>query len=308
MLIVILAAIKGDILYKIGIVTGQFDADPTSHDLFDAASRVAKVEVVDPIQFSAELNGTHEIKIGSADARDFNALAIRGLNFNGETDFQFEVFEQLDRMGILLVNSPAAIQVAESKFLTSFILQEKGFRIPDSFIVQGLEDAEAFLGKHEDIVAKPLYGFQGYGVIRIKKGERDTRNRIKRLLSEFKCLCLQRYIPNPGRDIRAFVVGDEVVASIYRFAQIGRWKTNIRAGAMPVAHKLTDEQRDMSVKASRYLGLDYTGVDIIEGLDGDYILEVNGAPAWSGIMEATGRNVAEDIINHIIRRLKSKDT
>ncbi len=293
-------------MYKIGIVTGQFDKDPTSHDLFDAASHTAKVEVVDPIQFSAELNSMHEIKIGPVDAREFDALVIRGLNFNGETDFQFEVFEQLDRMGILLVNSPAAIQVAESKFLTSFILQEKGFRVPDSLIVQKIEDAEEFLDEYEDIVAKPLYGFQGYGVIRIKRSEKDTRSRIKRLLNEFKCICLQKHIPNPGRDIRAFVVGDEVVASIYRLAQIGRWKTNIRAGAMPVAHKLTDEQRVISVKASRSLGLDYTGVDIIEGPDGDYILEVNGAPAWSGIMEATGRNVAEDIINHIIHRLKSR--
>jgi tetrahydromethanopterin:alpha-L-glutamate ligase len=126
------------------------------------------------------------------------------------------------------------------------------------------------------------------------------------LLDEYKCVCLQKYIPNPGRDIRAFVVGDKVVASIYRLAQVGRWMTNIRAGAKPVACELTEKQRDMSIRASRILGLDYTGVDIIEGPDGDYLLEVNGAPAWGGIMEATGRNVAEDIIKHIIHRLERR--
>ncbi len=297
-------------MYKIGIVTAQFEVDPTSHDLFEAAQLVANTEVVDPIRFSVELNGKHVIKIGKVQAGEFDALVIRGLNFSGETDFQFEVFEQLDREGVVVINSPAALQIAESKFLTSFILQEKGFRVPQSLIVQEIDqelnDAKEFLSHHEDTVAKPLYGFQGYGVIRVKRNEKDAILRIRRLLSEFKCICLQKYIPNPGRDIRAFVVGDEVVASIYRLAKVGRWKTNIRAGAQAERCELTKAQRMMAIKASRDLGLDYTGVDIIEGPDGDYILEVNGAPAWHGIIEATGRNVAEDIIHHIIHRLERR--
>lgn len=293
-------------MHKIGIVTAQFEVDPTSRDLFEAAQQITNIQVVDPIQFSVELNGRRVIKIGAAPAGEFDALIIRGLNFSGETDFQFEVFEQLDREGVMIINSPAALQVAESKFLTSFILQEKGFRVPESLIVQELDDASAFLDQHEDSVAKPLYGFQGYGVIRVKRGEKDALTRIKRLLGEFKCICLQKYIPNPGRDIRAFVVGNEVVASIYRLASIGRWKTNIKAGAHAKLATLTEAQRTMAIKASLDLGLDYTGVDIIEGPDGDYILEVNGAPAWHGIMEATGRNVAEDIIRHIIHRLERR--
>ncbi len=297
-------------MYKIGIVTAQFEIDPTSHDLFEAAQQVADTQVVDPIKFSVELNGKHVIKIGKVQAGEFDALVIRGLNFSGETDFQFEVFEQLDREGVVVINSPAALQVAESKFLTSFILQEKGFRVPQSLIVQEIDqelnDAKEFLSHHEDTVAKPLYGFQGYGVIRVKRSEKDAIPRIKRLLSEFKCICLQKYIPNPGRDIRAFVVGDEVVASIYRLAKVGRWKTNIRSGAQAERCELSAAQRMMAIKASRDLGLDYTGVDIIEGPDGDYILEVNGAPAWHGIIEATGRNVAEDIIHHIIHRLERR--
>lgn len=303
---IIKTKIKGEFLYKIGIVTGQFGVDPTSHDLFDAASKVSEVEIVDPIHFFVEMNKRKAINIGSDNAGKFDALVIRGLNFNGETDFQFEVFQQLERMGVLLVNSPSAIQIAESKFLTSFILKEKGFRIPETVIVQAMEDAEVFLAGHNDVIAKPLYGFQGYGVIRVKRSEKDATRRIQRLLGEFKCVCLQRYIPNPGRDIRAFVVGDDVVASIYRKARVGRWKTNIRFGGVPAACTLTDEQRDISIRASRCLGLDYTGVDIIEGPDGNYILEVNGAPAWHGIMEATGRNVAEDIINYIIHRLERR--
>lgn len=295
-------------MYRIGIVTGQFGVDATSQDLFKAAEQVVIANVVDPIQFSVELNSRHAIKIGELSAMEFDALIIRGLNFAGETDFQFEVFEQLDREGMVIVNSPDALQLAESKFLTSFILQEKGFRVPESLIVQELEEAIAFLDEHEDIVAKPLYGFQGYGVIRVKRSEKNAKRDIEQLLDEFKCVCLQRFIPNPGRDIRAFVVGDEVVASIYRLAQVGDWKTNVRAGATPIRCDLSAEQRDIPVAASRALGLDYTGVDLIEGPDDIYILEVNGAPAWGGVMEATGRNVAKDIVDHVIRLLDSKES
>lgn len=295
-------------VYRIGIITGKYREDPTSHDLFEAAGRVAEAKVVDPIHFSAELNGSHTIKIGSVEAKEYDALVIRGLNFRGETDFQFEVFEQLDQAGIIMVNSPSSLQVAESKFLTSYLLQERGFPVPTSLIVQEMDEAERFLREHSDIIAKPLYGFQGHGVIRLKQGEKDARERIEQLLSMYKCVCLQVFIPNPGRDIRAFVVGDQVVASIYRLAKVGRWKTNIDEGGLPLACKLTDGQREMAVSASRCLGLDYTGVDIIEGPDRDYLLEVNGAPAWGGIMEATGRDVARDIVDHVIHRLENRDS
>lgn len=293
-------------MYRIGIVTGQFDIDPTSRDLFEAAKRIAEAGIVDPIMFAVQIDNQRTIKVDKDASANFDALIIRGLNFSGETDFQFEVFEQLHRSGLIIINSPASLQIAESKFLTGYILQENGFRVPESLITQRLNSSFEFLQMYEDIIAKPLYGFQGYGVIRIKQSEADIERRIERLLKEFKCICMQRYIPNPGRDIRSFVVGDKVVASIYRYAKVGRWKTNIRAGASPKACKLTKEQRDMSIQASRCLGLDYTGVDIIEGPDGDYLLEVNGAPAWGGIMEATGRNVAEDIVGHVLHRLQCR--
>lgn len=291
-------------MYRIGIVTSTFETDGTARDLFEAASRLAEAKVVDPIEFSVELNGRREIRIGALDGTYFDALLVRGLDFKGDTEFQFEIFELLDKAGVMVVNSPAALQIAESKFLTSYILRTHGLPVPTGIIAQTMECAEGFLSEHDDVIVKPIYGFQGYGVIRVKNSTRGAKARVKHILDEHKVIYLQEYIPNPGRDIRAFVVGAEVAASIYRLAPSGRWKTNLRAGATPVVCELTDGQRELAVSASRLLGLDYTGVDIIEGPDGDCVLEVNGAPAWGGIMQATGRDVAKDIVEHILRRLE----
>ncbi|MDP2210828.1 MAG: RimK family alpha-L-glutamate ligase [Candidatus Aquicultor sp.] len=295
-------------MYRIGIVTSTFDTDGTARDLFEAAARVAEAKVVDPLEFSVELDGRRAIKIGALDGTYFDSLVVRGLDFRGDTDFQFEIFEQLDKAGVIIVNSPAALQIAESKFLTSYILQAHGLPVPTGIIAQTMEYAEGFMSAHDDVIVKPIYGFQGYGVIRVKSSARSSRTQVKRILDEHKVIYLQEYIPNPGRDIRAFVVGGEVVASIYRLAPSGRWKTNLHAGAVPVVYELTDEQRVLAVRASSVLGLDYTGVDIIEGPDGDCVLEVNGAPAWGGIMQATGRDVAKDIVEHILRRLEGMHT
>jgi tetrahydromethanopterin:alpha-L-glutamate ligase len=276
--------------------------------LFNAAKTRVAVSVVDPIDFSADVGSNNATLLKDNAYQSFDALIIRGLNFNGDSDFQFEILEQLSKSGTVIVNSPTAIQYAESKFLTSYILKENGFPIPESLVIQKPDEVPPFLKKFRDIIAKPIYGFQGHGVIRVKETEPDAVERVQMLIDEFRCICLQRYIVNPGRDIRAFVVGDRVVASIYRFARPGEWKTTIRTGGLPEPCSLTPEQYEIAVSASRCLSLDYTGVDIIEEFDRNYVLEVNGAPAWGGILEATGRNVADDIIAHVIDKLESRDS
>lgn len=266
------------------------------------------MSVIDPIDFSADLGSDPVNRSRINGFQSFDALIIRGLNFNGDSDFQFEILEQLSRSGTIIINSPVAIQYAESKFLTSYILKENGFPIPESIIIQKPDAIPPFLEKHRDIIAKPIYGFQGHGVIRVKETDSDAIERVQLLIDEFRCVCLQRYVVNPGRDIRAFVVGDRIVASIYRFARPGEWKTSISTGGLPEPCSLTPEQQEIAVNATRCLSLDYTGVDIIEEFDRNFVLEVNGAPAWGGILEATGRNVADDIISHVINKLESRDS
>jgi tetrahydromethanopterin:alpha-L-glutamate ligase len=296
------------VLFRIGIVTAQFARDETCWDLLEAARKKAIAEVVDPIDFSALINGNTGPGCFLNQTRSYDAMIIRGLNFTGNPDFQFEIFEQLAREGTLVINKPSAIQIAESKYVTAQILKENNCPVPVSLIVQKPDKVLEFLDEFEDIIVKPIYGFKGIGVIRVNRQDRDALAKIIDAINEFRCVCLQQYIENPNRDIRAFVVGDKVVSSIYRFPEAGEWKTNIGAGGTPQACILTPAQAEIALRASHCVGLDYTGVDIIEGSDRDYVLEVNGAPGWGGIMAATGFDVAGEIISHVIERLESRES
>lgn len=114
---------------------------------------------------------------------------------------------------------------------------------------------------------------------------------------------MQEFIPNDGKDIRAFVVGDDIPAAIYRIAREGNWRTNVAQGSTCAACELSPKLRELCVEATRVTGLDYTGIDVMEGPDGPVILEVNGAPWWHGLLEATGRNVAFDVIGYMLQSL-----
>jgi ribosomal protein S6--L-glutamate ligase len=147
-------------------------------------------------------------------------------------------------------------------------------------------------------VAKPLFGSLGLG-IELLTDTMSSRRRIPELLQSFGAVYLQEYVPNTGRDIRAFVVGVEVAASIVRVAAPGQWRTNVHQGGTPEMCELDATMRTMAVGAAQAVGLDYTGVDLMEGPNGPCVLEVNGNPLWRGVLAATGRNMAEDIVARV---------
>jgi len=111
-------------------------------------------------------------------------------------------------------------------------------------------------------------------------------------------LIVQEYLPNPGRDVRVFVVGGEVIGSAYKYGAAGMWKTNVAQGGRMVDEPIPGEILDLGVEATLALRLDYAGVDIIESERGPVILEVNGAPGWQALKAATGVDVAKRIVRY----------
>lgn len=128
-------------------------------------------------------------------------------------------------------------------------------------------------------------------------------------------LYIQEFIENPGRDIRAFVVGGTAIGAIYRKAASGSWVNNLRQGGNADRCVLTEEQKEIAEKAAMAVGTTFAGVDIIEGLTDNpgkefkihssrtegspQILEVNGTPSGKGIFDAWGINPAEYIIEYM---------
>src|SRR5690606_1155636 len=113
---------------------------------------------------------------------------------------------------------------------------------------------------------------------------------------------LQRFVPNPGRDIRVMVVGGEAIGATYRLARRGRWKTNITAGGIPAPCPVTPELAAIALAATASVGLDIAGVDVIEGPQGYQILEINAWPNYERFDQVAGVDVADRIAQLLIAR------
>jgi len=287
---------------RIGIVTPSIEDDWASAQLLDAASGVEAIPV-DPMSFEMRINGIPSMRIAGRPAEDFDALIVRGFNKMGEIDYQYEVFELYEQLGGLVINSPASLSLAESKPQTTYCLQKAGLPVPRTFTTQDRDNARMSVREFHSAVAKPLYGSHGIGVEKLDGA--DGEETASDLMNTYGALCIQEYVPNTGRDIRAFVVGDEVTAAMYRIAREGEWKTNVFQGSRCEPCELSTEMRELCVRASNIIGLDYTGVDIMEGPDGPVILELNGAPSWYGLSDVTDRNIAADIMSYVMHMLEA---
>jgi ribosomal protein S6--L-glutamate ligase len=150
---------------------------------------------------------------------------------------------------------------------------------------------------------KLLSGTQGVGVMRV----RDVKEAgpIIDTLSELdQMICLQRFLPNPGEDIRVFLVGGQVVAAMKRRAPPNEWRSNIHMGGIGIAHEPTTEEVETATKAAEAVAVEIAGVDLITVDNQPYVIEVNASPGFKGLLSATGINAASSIADYAISRAK----
>ncbi len=214
-----------------------------------------------------------------------------------------DVLEEMEKSGINIINKPSSMLLARDKFKSLIKLRKHGIPVPETAIVEDPFEAMRLTQEWGEVVIKPVVGSLGLGSV--KASDPDIVFRIaKSILSVNQPVYIQKYVKKPDRDIRSFVVGDKVIGTVYRISQ-GSWKTNVAQGAITQVLAPSEEIIEMSIKATQILGLDYSGIDIVEDMDGGYkILEVNGAPLWKGFMTATSINPAKYIVEHIIEKAK----
>ncbi|MFH0749232.1 MAG: RimK family alpha-L-glutamate ligase [Candidatus Bathyarchaeota archaeon] len=232
---------------------------------------------------------------------DVSAIIVRPIG-RGSLDqviFRLDLLHRLERLKIPVINPPDAIEKAVDKYYALALLEEHGIRIPRTVITENpLKALHAFKELGEDVVVKPVFGSRGMGVTRVS--DTEVARRIFRSLAFLhNVLYIQEFVPHGTRDIRAFVVGDRVIAAMYRVSE--GWRTNVSQGAKAVSFKPPEELEKLAIKASHILGCEIAGVDIMEAQSGYIINEINSQPGFRGLQSTTKINIAGEIVDHVLK-------
>ena len=195
------------------------------------------------------------------------------------------VVKQFEMMDSYCVNTSDSIANSRDKLRSLQILAEAGINMPITGFASHTKDIEGVIESvgSTPLIMKLLQGTQGQGIVLA-----ETRKAAESVMSAFRQLdadiMVQEFIKESGgTDIRAFVVGDEVVASMKRIAPEGEFRSNVHRGGTMEKVQLSSEEENMAVNASRILGLSIAGVDLMRSNRGPLILEVNSSPGLQGI-------------------------
>jgi ribosomal protein S6--L-glutamate ligase len=216
---------------------------------------------------------------------------------------RLSMMEHLEISGALVVNPVLAFRKARNKYLTMCVLAKAGLPILPTYVTEMAHWAYRASRDFKQMVYKPIIGSLGFGSMKFDNADLafNAYTTLERLGQP---LYIQEYMEKPGRDIRAFVLGERVVAAIYRVAQPTKWKTNVAQGAQAKPIQLSSKLEKLAVKAAKSLGLLYAGVDILENEKRVVVLEVNGSPSWQGLLKATEVNVAEELVRYTLDYIK----
>ncbi len=199
--------------------------------------------------------------------------------------------------GCRSINSSYTIAICGDKILTLSRLKNAGLNIPRSTVAMDAESAQvAFRGLKKPFVDKPPIGSWGR-LVSLVTDNVSWRSLLehRQMLptQQLKVHIMQDYIEVNNRDIRAIVVGGEVLGAIYRISVGDEWRSNIALGGKPVQRRLDPILEEAAIKAAESVKGDFISVDILEDSSGTlYVNEVNGVPEFKGFMEATGIDVA----------------
>ena len=278
--------------------------------LAEAARREGcDVAVVDPLacwlacgrKDPAVYHGTAGARIGDVD------VVLPRIGF-GATEHGLSVVNQFDMMGVPVVNMAYAIGRSRDKLRSLQFLSRHDIDIPKTVLVRSPDQmaaAQRIVGG-PPVVLKLLQGTQGVGVM-LAETEQAVASIVHTLWSLGQDILVQEFVAESrGRDIRALVVGDRVVASMRRVAPAGEFRSNIHRGGVGTRIDLPPDYERVAIEAARIMGLHVAGVDMLESSTGPKVVEINSSPGFEGLERATGLDVAAAIVGYAATLARSR--
>ena len=274
-----------------------------------AEARDHKVRVIDPLQCYMNIT-SHKPGI------HYQGEALTGVDAviprigASITFYGTAVVRQFEMMGVPCVNESVAISRSRDKLRSLQLLARKGIGLPVTgfaHTTRYTDDLVRMVGG-TPLVVKLLEGTQGIGVVLA-----ETDNAAHSVIEAFRGLeaniLVQEFISDAGgSDVRCFVVGEKVVASMMRTSREGEFRSNLPRGGRAKAVKITPEERSTAIRSARIMGLSIAGVDLLRTNHGPVVIEVNSSPGLEGIEEASGKDVAAAIIMHSERQARPGNT
>jgi ribosomal protein S6--L-glutamate ligase len=270
-----------------------------------AAQRGHTARVLNTLRFSIHIeHGAPDLLFRGKAVSTYDAIIPRiGASV---TYFGTAVVRQFEQMGVFSLAPATGITYSRDKLRSLQMLSRYDIGIPDTAFVRDRYDILDAIDRvgGAPVIIKLLEGTQGVGVI-LAETQKVAEAIIETLQSARQNVLIQKFVAeSKGKDVRAFVVGDRVVAAMRRTAQGTEFRSNVHRGGLAESIELSEEYRETAVVAAQVLGLQVAGVDMLEGKDGPQVMEVNSSPGLEGIETASGVDVAGAIIEHIEQRVE----
>ncbi|MFO1095697.1 MAG: 30S ribosomal protein S6--L-glutamate ligase [Planctomycetaceae bacterium] len=265
-----------------------------------AKQRGHTVRVLNTLRFSIDVQAGHPaLFYNAAPLERYDAVVPRiGASI---TYYGTAVVRQFEQMDVFCANSSNGISNSRDKLRSLQIFGRHQIGLPPTTFVRRRSDVLPAIDRvgGAPVIIKLIEGTQGVGVI-LAETVKIAEAIIETLQTARQNVLVQKFIrESRGRDIRAFVVGDTVVAAMRRVAQPGEFRSNVHRGGRAENVELDDRYRETAVRAAQILGLRVAGVDILESDDGPLLIEVNSSPGLEGIEGATKLDVAGAVIDYL---------
>jgi RimK family alpha-L-glutamate ligase len=235
---------------------------------------------------------------------NLDALVVRPIGRGSleELVFRMDMLYRFERQGLYVVNPPEAIEHCVDKYDILAILEEKSVPVPRTVATESVDEAlKAFAELGKDVVVKPIFGSRGVGLTRVSDSE-IASTVFRATTFHHGVIYIQEFVDHGFSDIRALVIGDQVVASMRRVGS--SWRTNYSQGGRPTPVDLDKSIEETAIKSARIVGCKVAGVDILESNSGLVVVDVNSQPGWRGLQSVTKTNIADEIVSFVLSELK----
>ena len=293
---------------KLAVLSRQPRSYSTRRLVAAAHDRGHDVEILDTLRLALDLSADHhDLLYRGVHVADYDAVLPRiGASI---TFYGMAVVRQFEQMDVYTPTTADAIANSRDKLRSIQLLARNSVPIPDTTFVRDRADVRPAIERvgGAPVVIKLLEGTQGIGVILAPEAN-VAETVIETLQWTKQNVLIQQFVSESrGRDLRALVVGDQVVAAMRRIGRDNEFRSNIHRGGRTEPVELDDRAKKIAVRAAHTMGLRVAGVDMLEGANGPLVMEVNSSPGLEGIEEATGLDVAGAVIDYVASQVTFPD-